>query len=771
MAHDEATQDSKDARVPLPSTPMQDARHHLERLRRLYATLSACLGAVIAAETRDDLLRRTCEAAVSAGGFRFAWVGLVEQESLRIRPGAFSGAELGYLQELDLSLDAGTRGGQGPMGVALREDRQTHVADFLHDPWTAPWQGLATARGYRSAVFCPLHVGGRVIGGLGIYAAEAYFFQPEELVLVQEIARSLDLALDRLDARQSGKAARDLSLLLDLAVQQSHDAVVITLLPPGGGPPEAVFVNHAFTELTGYSLEDLKAGAPGIVPSSPEAVEGMLAALKGHRRSGETVLLRKDGSRYDAAWSMQSLLGADGRPRHVVITQRDISEHRRQEEALRFLALHDPLTGLPNRLLLQDRLQLALARAQRDGDPFAIVMMDLDNFKLVNDSLGHADGDLVLQHLASRLRSALRQGDTLARFGGDEFVAVIGHCRTSQDLEHVLSRLKSVTDAPFPLHGHDYPLDLSLGVAVFPGDGRDAETLLRRADSALYDAKSGGGGRCRYFDAAREEAQAVRAEMRRDLARALREGQLRLYYQPQVDLKTRRVRGVEALVRWILPSGHMLLPDEFLPAVDESSLVPELGRWVFEEALRQADDWQRQGVLLRVAVNVPPSYLQLPTFGVDVEQGLSRHPHLDRGRIELEITEGSGVPDERLWMQRLRDCRELGLHIAIDDFGTGYSSFSRLIGLEAALIKIDRGFIASLPDSRPAYSLVRGMVSIVQATGSEVLAEGVETPQQAGLLQDIGCSLAQGNLISPPMPAEHVTPWIAAWLRTAVGGA
>lgn len=770
MAPNEASRNGPEAGVPLRPSPAHDAPHQLERLRRLYATLSACLGAVIAAETRQDLLRRTCEAAVSAGGFRFAWVGLVERQSQRIRPGAFSGEELGYLSELDLSLDPRVLGGRGPMGVALREDRETHVADFLHDPWTANWQVLATARGYRSAVFCPLHVGGQVIGGLGIYAAEAYFFQADELVLVQEIARSLDLALDRLDALETGQAVRDLSRLLELAVQQSHDAVVITLLPLGGGPPKVVFVNRAFIELTGYSLEDLDMGVPGAAPSSSEAVEEMRSALEGRRSSGETVMLRKDGSRYDAAWSMQSLLAADGRPSHVVITQRDISERRRQEEAVRFLALHDPLTGLPNRLLLQDRLQLALDRAQRDGEPFAVVMMDLDNFKLVNDSLGHAAGDQVLQHLASRLRAALRQGDTLARFGGDEFVAIVGRCHSAQGLEHVLTRLKAVTDAPFPLHGRDYPLELSLGVAVYPGDGRDAETLLRRSDSALYDAKAAGRGRLRFFDAGREEAQAVRAELRRDLARALREGQLRLYYQPQVDLVSREVRGVEALVRWLLPSGQMLLPGEFLGAVDESSLVPELERWVFEEALRQADDWQRQGLALQVAVNVPPSYLQLPTFGPDIAQGLLRHPNLNKDRIELEITEASGLPDERLWIQRLRDCRELGLRIAIDDFGIGYSSFARLVGVEAALIKIDRSFVLSLPESAAACSLVRGMVAIVQATGSQVLAEGVETEQQAALLQEMGCSLAQGNLISPPLPAEDVGTWLRVWSRKAALG-
>jgi len=753
----------------LQTAPTRDAGHQLNRLRRLYATLSACLGAVIAADSREDLLRRTSEAAVAAGGFRFAWVGLVESGSMRIRPGAFFGAELGYLSAIDLSLDPATQGGRGPMAVALREDRQTHVADFLHDPWTAHWQSLATERGYGSAVFCPLHASGRVIGGLGIYAAEAYFFEAEELELVQEIAHSLDLALDRLEARRTGRAAQDTSRLLELAVQQSHDAVVILRLRESGASTEPVFVNRAFTELTGFTLADLQTGEPGAGISAPAALENLRLALRGQRGGGEAIMLRKDGSRYDVAWSMQALRGQDGRPSHVVVTQRDITERRRQEEAMRFLALHDPLTGLPNRLLLQDRLGLALARAQRDGEPFAVVMMDLDNFKLVNDSLGHADGDLVLQHLGSRLRAALRQGDTLARFGGDEFVAIVGRCRTAQDLERVLARLQSSTDQPFPLHGHDYPLDLSLGVAVYPGDGRDAETLLRRADSALYDAKAEGGGRCRYFDASREEAGAVRAEMRRDLGRALKEGQLRLYYQPQVDLATGAVRGVEALLRWQLPSGQVLLPNDFLPAIAESSLVPEVGRWVFREALQQADGWRQAGIDLRVAVNVPPSYLQLPTFGVDIEQSLERHPDLDRGQIELEVTEDAGFADERLWVQRLRDCRVLGLGIAIDDFGTGYSSFARLVGLEAALIKIDRSFIAALPGSDPAASLVRGMLAIAGATGSEVLAEGVETPAQASVLKDMGCRLAQGNLISPPLAPDALPSWLDGWARWPFG--
>ncbi len=765
MSHEGPSHDMPSAGTPSPAGSTEGPHARLERLGRLYATLSACLGAVIAAQTREALLQGTCDAAVAAGGFRFAWVGLVETGSDRIVPAAFAGAELGYLREVPLSLDE--TGGRGPLGVSLREDRQTHVADFLHDPWTVPWQRAAAVRDYRSAVFCPLHEDGRVIGGICIYAAEAHFFQEGELALVEEVARSLDLALDRLLARQTGQVARNLTRLLQLAVQQANDAVMIGLLPGQGGDGEVVFVNRAFEELTGFTLDDLRSGIGGAAPSSPAAIERLRSSLKAQGQGGEAELLRKDGSRYTAAWSMQPLVGRHGHPTHVVITQRDISEQRRQAEAMRFLALHDSLTGLPNRMLLQDRLQLALARAQRDREPFAVVMLDLDNFKLVNDTYGHADGDLVLKHLSSRLRSALRRGDTLARFGGDEFAAVIGRCRTPQDLEQVLGRLQAATKTPFTLHGREYPLELSLGVAVYPEDGRDAETLLRRADSALYDAKTSGGGRCRYFDAAREEAQAVRGELRRDLARALREGQLHLYYQPQVDLVGREVRGVEALLRWELPSGHVLLPDEFLPAVDESSLLPELGRWVLEEALRQAEEWQRRGIFLRVALNVHPSHLQLSTFSPDVEQALARHLDLERSYIELEITEASGLTDERLWAQRLRDCRELGLRIAIDDFGKGYSSFSRLVGLEAALVKIDRSFIASLPGDRASVSLVRGMVAIVGATGSEVLAEGVETPEQADLLVEMGCRLAQGNLVSHPMPAAQLPAWLAAWPQVA----
>jgi diguanylate cyclase (GGDEF)-like protein len=426
------------------------------------------------------------------------------------------------------------------------------------------------------------------------------------------------------------------------------------------------------------------------------------------------------------------------------------------ERDVRRLAHHDPLTGLPNRLLFQDRLGQALAHARRERVGAAVMILDLDDFKGVNDTLGHAAGDRLLHLLAGRLGGAIRATDTLARLGGDEFAVVQPALREPEDAMTLARKLIGTLDAPFALTEHEAHVTASIGIALFPGDGADAGELLKNADLALYRAKREGRGQHRFFEPAMDAELRARRRLERELRRALERDELALVYQPQLDLPTGRITGVEALVRWThLECGRVVLPDEFIPAAEASGLIQPLGAWVLREACRQAAAWRAEGLALTIAVNVSPAQLRHPDALEAVNEAL-RVSGLDPGLLELEITEGvlmetfgQGVPN------LLGELAAQGVRLAIDDFGTGYSSLAYLKRLPVQRIKIDRSFVRDIGSDPEDEAVVQAIVSLGHTLGKEVVAEGVESEAQLAFLRRLGCDAVQGFLLARPQaPAE-----------------
>ncbi|WP_158292419.1 putative bifunctional diguanylate cyclase/phosphodiesterase [Paracraurococcus ruber] len=426
-------------------------------------------------------------------------------------------------------------------------------------------------------------------------------------------------------------------------------------------------------------------------------------------------------------------------------------------ERIGYLAHHDPLTGLPNRALLHERLQQAMALARHNGQSIALLWIDLDRFKAVNDSFGHSAGDALLRELARRLSGAIRATDTVARLGGDEFIIIQTSMERPQDAESLAARLNVLLSEPLDLeHGRQAVVSASIGIAVFPEDGATCESLLANADLAMYRVKGEGRNAFAFFRAEMDHASQDRCALEQELRFALVRGQLSLEYQPQVDMVTGRVHGFEALLRWSLPGRGSVRPDVFIPVAEASGAIVPIGAWVLEEACREASRWHEP---MRISVNVSTAQFQQGDFVGLVSRTLAA-TGLDASRLEIEVTESMLSRDPARMLEVLNRLRAMGVSVAMDDFGTGYSSLATLRAFPFNRLKIDRSFVRDLEVNREAAAIVHGVLGLAKALSLPVVAEGVETEQQSEFLRTAGCAEAQGYLFGKPRPIayyDHLT--------------
>ncbi len=438
-------------------------------------------------------------------------------------------------------------------------------------------------------------------------------------------------------------------------------------------------------------------------------------------------------------------------------------EHQHLCDKLAFQATHDPLTGLPNRALLEDRLQQSIATAERAKEQLGVFFIDIDGFKLINETLGHATGDLLLREIAIRMRDRVRKVDTLVRMGGDEFTLVTGGLKTRRGASEVAAKLMDTLKSPFEIAGHTLQVTASIGVSLFPEDGTDSATLQRNADFAMYRAKGAGRNRCQFFDPVINENARERIILETQLRSAIDNDELELHYQPRVD-RHGQIVGVEALVRWRHPTLGLVPPVRFIPLAEESGMIVPLGAWVLNQACLQCKQWQRDGhTPIRMGVNVSALQFAQADFTTHVIAALAA-ANLDPALLELEVTESLLMRDMNDTAAKLHEVRALGVGIAIDDFGTGYSSLSYLQRLPIDTLKIDRSFVQEVKNM-PAtgeLAIVRAIASLAKTLNMRVIAEGIETPVQRDFLLSIGCDGLQGYLFSPPKPAREIERLLSA---------
>jgi diguanylate cyclase (GGDEF)-like protein len=438
----------------------------------------------------------------------------------------------------------------------------------------------------------------------------------------------------------------------------------------------------------------------------------------------------------------------------LAVTLQDISERKAHEAELARLANEDSLTGLPNRHWFLNFVPEALAHAQGHGHGAALLFIDLDEFKQVNDSHGHAIGDRLLRAAAERLLSQLRPGDRVARFGGDEFIVLLSPFDSDQQAAGVAARIIDAFGKPFGIGGDQHMIGASVGISVFPRDGSDAATLIRHSDIAMYAGKAEGKGQYRFFDPAQSSTLKTRAQLRQRLLEAIEQRQFRLHYQPRVDTRSGALLSMEALLRWEHPQLGMIRPDEFIPLAESSGLIVPIGAIVIDEACAQLAAWRAaQLPLVPVSINVSPKQFLRGGVQRELAEALARHG-VDAGLLEVEITESAMMGDQDEILAELAAIRALGVKLHVDDFGTGYSSLSQLQRMKMDVLKVDRSFTAELGRSKEGTVFFQAIVSMAHALGMEVVAEGVENHDQLALLRALGCNEVQGYLIARPMPAE-----------------
>jgi diguanylate cyclase (GGDEF)-like protein/PAS domain S-box-containing protein len=620
---------------------------------------------------------------------------------------------------------------------------------------TLPWRGLGAL--LLTLGICAMHF--TAMGALELTPSPLVAL-PDETVMspgalafavagVAVLLLGISLAGSIVDQRFADRNAREAVRLQELA-NATFEGIAIH------AEGRLLDGNDALAELTGHPVAQMIGQdiLSFVVPADRDEVGRRVAA--GAEGAYEARLLRPDGSQVVVEILARSMDYKGRRARVAAI--RDITERKAAEAQIRFMANHDALTRLPNRVLFRDRLEQALARARRDGDEVAVLCLDLDRFKEVNDMRGHAAGDALLKQVAARLTAVVRESDTLARLGGDEFAIVQTGLPQPQHAAGFAERLVRAVAEPFEYEGEAMVIGLSIGIALFPADGGDAEALLKNADTALYRAKTDGRGVYRMFEPEMDAKLQVRRMLEYDLRQALAQHQLEVHYQPQAELSARQITGFEALVRWRHPRRGMIAPEAFIPLAEETGLIVPLGEWVLHTACAAAARWPAD---LRVGVNLSPVQFTRCDLPKLIGEALRTH-RLAPERLELEITEGVLIKDVEQALATLRQLKALGVRIAMDDFGTGYSSLSYLQRFPFDKIKIDRSFIEAMQDTTESVAIVRAVTGLGKGLKIPVIAEGVETVEQMDLLRREHCNEIQGYLIGEPIALDSDTDIVAA---------
>ena len=738
----------------------------LDRLNQVYAAWTDTAAAIVREKDETVLLHRICQILVEKINLRLAVVGAVEP-SASVRILTSSDSAMPYVKDLRLAIDPSLPEGRGPFGQSVREGKPCIVNDFLSMPNLAMWHSAAQASGIHAVASFPLARGGKIFGGLSVYSAEIGFFTDEIIRLLNGLVSEISYALDNIDHEHDRQRAETELALAASVFDNSQEGIMIA-----DADKVILRVNQMFTQLTGYAGDEAVGKTPEQLSPGEEYAERYReiwqAVDSRHFWQGEIVSRRKDGQTYPEWLTITEVADKAGAVTHYVFTFIDITDRKLNEERIYKLAFYDPLTSLPNRRLLVDRLRETMVDNQRKQRYGALMFMDLDRFKILNDTQGHDLGDKLLIEAGQRISECVREGDTVARLGGDEFVillddlandaetAAIYAQRVGNKVLHALNQIYRLQhlDPMGNAYAVEHHSSASIGITLFLGTQVNSDDLLRQADMAMYQAKQAGRNTLRLFDPVMQVGLNQRAALEVDLRNAVSQNQFELYYQVLVD-QHRRPIGAEALLRWRHPQMGFISPAEFIPLAEDTGLIIVMGYWVLIEACNALVRWAANPAMasLVLAVNISARQLGQANF-VEQLRAILAKTGANPQQLKLEITESTVLDSVENTIATMQRVLQLGVGFSMDDFGTGYSSLSYLQRLPLTQLKIDGSFVRDFREDSNDAAIIRMILALGKSLGLEVVAEGVETVDQHDYLLANGCERFQGYLFGRPEAAE-----------------
>jgi len=738
---------------------LSQSENHLERMNRVYAAWTECSDLIVRMTQEGPLFEGICNILENRVGFSLVWIGFVSNgDDDWIHPAAVNHTTKHYLEKVHISADSNKPEGSGPVGEAIRDGIPVIYNDFLIDE-TAHWHDAAKAENFYSVAAFPLKRGGKSCGALAVYASKYNFFTPNIVTLLNGLAEDISFALDNLDREARRRHAENQMVLASRVYENSTEGIIIT-----DALKHIVSVNRSFTTITQFPADDVIGTIPAVFTSEfhgPDLYMTMWDRI--HTTGfwqGEIRNRRKDSSLYPEWLSIIAVKDTTGLVMNYIAIFSDISERKRSEERIQHLAHFDALTGLPNRILFRDRLEQALIKAQRNGDKVAILFLDLDRFKHINDTLGHGVGDSLLKEISNRLLACMRDQDTVSRQGGDEFIIVLPDT-DSTGAARVAEHIVQNTSKRCQIEGYDLHITPSIGISMYPDDSLEKDTLIKYSDVAMYQAKDSGRNTYKFYTSEMNVRVFQRMSIESGLREALEKGHFILYYQPQISLQTGYIIGCEALIRWNHPEKGLIPPASFIPIAEETGLIVPIGDWVMKEACRQAIAWKAQGLRsITMAINL--SAIQFShTHMAHQITSLLEETGLAPEHLELELTESILMQGIEATLETLNNLAGFGLRLSIDDFGTGYSSLAYLKRFPLHKLKIDQSFVRDITQDANDAAIVRTIIGMAKSLNLDVIAEGVETKPQADFLRQAGCDEMQGYYFSPPVPAEQFAAMLA----------